>query len=111
MVRRVPATAEEAKSGRSFTALSEAVAAAPKGKYTSIMIYDNGPLFEAPIKAADRNLNITAAPGYRPLLVWDLEKAKALAKKDKPDAGKEQPPAFLTVEKGNLRLDSVDLAV
>jgi hypothetical protein len=94
-----------------FDTLSAACAAAPPGKMTIIQIFDNGPLFETPIAVTGKSLQIRAADGYRPLLVWDLEKWKARAKKDKGPEGMDQPAAFLSVEEGNLQLGGLDVAL
>ncbi|HXG11305.1 MAG TPA: serine/threonine-protein kinase, partial [Gemmataceae bacterium] len=54
-----------------FESLAAACAAAPVGRVTVIEICDHGPLFETPVAVADRSLILRAAPGCRPLLVWD----------------------------------------
>ncbi len=43
---------------------------------------------------------ICPGPGFRPLIVWDLPRSQA-------DAGK---PALITVERGGLRLENLDVA-
>jgi hypothetical protein len=80
----------------SFRSLSEAWGAAVAGRHTIIEIRDNGPLFEPAMRAAvGRSLTIRAAPGYRPLIAWQNAGAGA--------------DRFLTVEKGSLTLEGLDL--
>ncbi|HKI32518.1 MAG TPA: serine/threonine-protein kinase [Gemmataceae bacterium] len=89
-----------------FASLEAACAAAPADRLTVIEIADNGPIFQAPVAVADRSLVIRAARGYRPLLVWDVEKGK-----DEGRGAKEAPAALLALARGNLTLDRLDLVV
>jgi hypothetical protein len=59
----------------------------------------------------DRQLLICAGKGFRPLIVWDVP--RALDERRSKDHGKAddgRPPAFLTIERGGLRLDNLDVA-
>jgi serine/threonine-protein kinase len=82
-----------------FVSLEAACAAAPKS-LTVIEINDNGPLFVAPIRVAERNLVIRSGPGYRPLLVWDVERGREAT---------DRSASWLTVAGGSLTLDRVDV--
>lgn len=110
-VMRVPPAG--AGPGPTFDSVAAACAAVPEGKWGVVEISDNGPLFEAPVKVSGRNVVLRGARGYAPLIVWDLAPARAESKPGKPGAAppKEDVRAFLTVEKGTLRLDNVSLAV
>src|SRR5262249_36123131 len=78
-----------------------------------IEIADNGPLFEAPVSVTGRNVLLRGARGYSPLVIWDTAQARAELKPGKPGAApaKEEVPAFITMDKGTLLLDNVNLAV
>src|SRR5262245_73877 len=122
-VSRLPASGKVSKNVKRFDSLSAACSAAPAGETTLIRIVDNGPLFETPINIASRSIRIeggvdvrtrqdprTREPvdvrvDFRPLIVWDVSKAKA----SKAGPG-DVPPALLTVDKGSLWLQNVDLA-
>lgn len=88
--------------GEQFESLAAAVATTAPGRTAIIEIHDNGPLFELPATAADRSLIIRAGKGYRPLLVWDVERARANG---------PLPTAFLSVSRGNLSLEGIDLVL
>ncbi len=62
-------------------------------------IDDDGPLFETFTAFSDRSLIICPGPGFRPLIVWDLQRVPAAAGK----------PAFISVERGGLRLENLDV--
>jgi len=83
---------------KDFDSLTSACLAADKEQATDIIleIHDNGPLWLTPAALADKNLLIRAAPGFRPLLVWD-------------PAVKGDESALLKIHKGNLILENVEL--
>jgi len=89
-----------AGAGPVYPTLAAAAAAAPADRTAVLEIDDDGPLFEPSNVFTDRQLVICAGRGFRPLVVWD---AARLAK----DGGR--PGAFLTVERGGLRLENVDV--
>jgi serine/threonine-protein kinase len=93
----------QASGAGAFTSLEAACAAAPVGRLTVIEIDDNGPLFLTPVAVADRSLVVRAGKGYRPLLVWDVERTR-----DEGRVGKDSPPALLAVARGSLTLDRID---
>lgn len=94
-----------------FTSLPAAFTATPTGKTTVIEISDNGPLFELPALAADRSLVVRAAKGFRPLLVWDLQRTLDERKRAGVKSEDGRSLAFLAVERGNLTLENIDLVV
>jgi hypothetical protein len=100
-VRRL-AVPDESKSATTFETLAAACTAAAPGKVTVIEIHDNGPLHEAPLTIANRSLVLRAGPGYRPLIVWDVERSASAG----GHAG-----VFLSLEGGDLTLGNLDLAV
>jgi hypothetical protein len=91
-----------------FSSLAAACAAAAPGASTVIQIDDNGPIFATPIHLAGRDLVIRAGPGYRPMLVWDIERWRS-ASEGFTSAGKNVP--FIFMDKGNLTLENLDLAL
>jgi serine/threonine-protein kinase len=88
-----------------FPSLDAACAAAAPGRLTVIEIDDNGPIFQGPVAVGRRNLIIRARRGYRPLLVWEAEQAN-----DKMGRAKDEAAAFLSVARGSLTLDGLDVA-
>ncbi len=94
-----------ARQPGAYASLEAACAAAPADRLTVIEIEDNGPLFPAPISVTDRSLVIRAARGYRPLLIWDAEPTR-----DAAPGAKGGAPSLLTLARGNLALDRLDLA-
>jgi serine/threonine-protein kinase len=98
-VSRRPSGAE------AFASLEAACAAAPAGRLSVIEIDDNGPIFQTPVAVADRNVIIRAGKGYRPLLVWDLERTR-----DEGRWPRDGAPTFLAVTRGSLTLDGIDVA-
>jgi serine/threonine protein kinase len=88
--------------------LADAVAAAPEGRAIVVEVHDNGPLFELPVVVEGRNLTLRAGKGYRPLLLWDLP---ATVEQRRRDRKTDTPLAFLTVRKGNLHVEGVELAL
>ena len=103
--------AASAGSGPVYSSLAAAAAAAPAGRLSVVEIDDDGPLFETSTTFTDRQLLICAGKGFRPLLVWDVPRTldEGRAKDHgKTDAGR--PPAFLTIRRGGLRLENVDVA-
>jgi serine/threonine-protein kinase len=86
-------------SDRDFDSLAAACAAAPADRVSIIEIHDNGPLFQTPAAVSGRSLVLRPGKGYRPLVVWDA----------KPSAGQRQ--VFLSVSRGDLTLEDLDVAV
>jgi hypothetical protein len=101
----LPEKADGKSKGPVFSSLAAACAAAAPGKTTIIEIHDNGPLFEPPIHVADRNLIVRPDGNHRPILAWDLGKARASFKA----LGQGKRSALLTVENGDLALLYVDV--
>lgn len=89
-----------------YRTLADAVTAAPMGKPLTIEIHDNGPLFELSLPTFGRTINIRAAAGYRPLIVWDIP---ATWEKRRADKKLDQPMEFLAVTGGSLRLQGLEL--
>src|SRR5262249_54571837 len=78
------------------------------GRAIIVEIHDNGPLFEVPLAVEDRHLTLRAGKGYRPLLIWDLPATLEQRRRDKKS---DQALVFLSVRKGSLRLEGVELAM
>jgi len=81
-VRRIPT------ENGSFRSIAEALAAPGPAV---IEIADNGPFFELPTDFGNREVWIRAAPGFRPLLIWDLPATLAKRRLDKKT---DQPLVF-----------------
>jgi hypothetical protein len=95
---------EFGNEGPTYPGLARAVEkAGPPGAVVEVR--DNGPLFETGFTAAGKHLVVRAAPGYRPLVVWDLARALAETRNPKPDI------AFLSCEGGSLTLEGVDVVL
>ena len=88
--------------GAVYPTLAAAAAAAPPGRLSVVEIDDDGPLFETSATFSDRSLIICAGAGFRPLIVWDVQRCPA----DWAAAGK---PALLSVARGGLRLENLDV--
>ena len=84
-------------TGHYYPTLAAACVAAPPDRQTVIEIDDNGPLFELPAAVKDRSLVLRAGKGYRPLLAWDVLRSA-------PGSN-----TFLSVTKGNLALENLDV--
>ncbi|HVS37622.1 MAG TPA: protein kinase [Gemmataceae bacterium] len=93
------ARAPDGGGGLVYPTLAEAAAAAPVDRLSVIEIDDDGPLFETATAFGDRSLILCAGAGFRPLIVWDASRSAA-------DAGKP----LLSVERGGLRLENLDIA-
>jgi serine/threonine-protein kinase len=83
-----------------FDSLHSACAKASTDRVTIIEIRDNGPIFETPVEVAARNIVIRGGKGYRPLIVWDLQSTAASPSK-----------SFLSMERGNLTLENLEIVV
>jgi eukaryotic-like serine/threonine-protein kinase len=105
------ARAPNAASGPVYTSLAAAAAVAPADRLSVLEIDDDGPLFETSTTFTDRQLVICAGKGFRPLLVWDVPRTlEERRSKDHGKADDGRPPAFLTIERGGLCLENVDVA-
>jgi eukaryotic-like serine/threonine-protein kinase len=105
------ARAASAGAGPVYPTLAAAAAAAPTERFSVIEIDDDGPLFETSTTFSDRQLLVCAGKGFRPVVVWDVPRTldeRRLRDHGKTDNGR--PPAFLTVERGGLRLENLDVA-
>jgi serine/threonine-protein kinase len=96
--------------GSYFPSLGAAFAAAAPGRTTVIEVSDNGPLFETPAAASDRSIVIRAAKGFRPLIVWDVQRTLDERKSTRP-AGDDRPFTFFEVQRGGLHLEEIDLVL
>jgi serine/threonine protein kinase len=98
--------------GRSGTGthrtLADALATAPEGRAVVVEVHDNGPLFELPVAVEGRHLTVRAGKGYRPLLLWDLS---ATLERRRRDRKTDVPLVFLSVRKGSLHLEGVEVAL
>jgi serine/threonine-protein kinase len=88
-----------------FPSLDAACAAATTDRLTVIEIDDNGPIFQTPVAVASRRLVIRGRNGCRPLLIWDAERSK-----DEIRPAKDEPVGFLSLARGSLTLDGLDVA-
>lgn len=86
--------------------LAEALAKAPADRPATIEIEDNGPFFWSTTAFAGRDVTVGAAKGYRPLIVWDVD--KTIQERGKTPG---KPWTFLTVERGRLTLQGVDVVL
>jgi serine/threonine-protein kinase len=81
-----------------FRSLADALDQAKPEKSTIIEIYDDGPIYVPLLTVApDRHIVLRGAGGYRPLIVWEVPKKSA--------------GVFLTMSKGRLTLDNLDIVV
>jgi serine/threonine-protein kinase len=94
------------QEGKTFSSLAAACAAARPGQTTIIEIHDNGPVFEVASTVAGGHLIVRAAPGFRPLLVWDVQRNLDGRGKAKPE-----PLTFLDVRNGSLTLEGVEVVL
>jgi serine/threonine-protein kinase len=97
------------EDGATPATLAGALAKAPPGPVT-VEIHDNGPLFWTAAEVGNRDVVVRAAKGYRPLIVWDVQKAV----QDRKASGRPEgarPYHFITVEGGRLHLEGVDVVV
>jgi serine/threonine-protein kinase len=85
-----------------FNSLAAACVKAADATPTIIEIHDNGPLFEPAMQLMAKHLVVRAAPGYRPLIVWDHGSGNA----SNPARGS----AFCSLRVGSLTLENVDVA-
>jgi serine/threonine-protein kinase len=110
VARMPPAGADAA---RFFDSIASACAAVPEGKWGVVEVADNGPLMEGPITVSGRNVQIRAARGFAPLVVWDAARERTELRPGKPPSAPPpgEPPAFLSVDKGTLLLDNIHMAV
>ncbi|MFQ3593975.1 MAG: serine/threonine-protein kinase, partial [Gemmataceae bacterium] len=87
-----------------FRCLADALAAPGPA---IVEIADNGPFFELPIDLGEREVWIRAAPGFRPLLIWDLP---ATMEKRRLNKKTDQPLYFWRGRSGRLLLEGLDVA-
>ncbi len=95
-----------------YVSLAAACAAAPADRPVVIELHDNGPLFDVATGVAGRDLTLRAAKGYRPLLVWDVQ--RTLEERKRPRKGEkpiDAPLTFLSVRQGHLTLQGIDVAL
>src|SRR5439155_22531750 len=65
-----------------------------------IEIHDNGPLYESAAAFTGKSVLIRAAPGYRPLICWDLDR----------ETLKPLPP-LLSIQDGSLTLEGIEVVL
>ncbi len=102
------------KSGKTFRSLAAACQAIPAGATGILELRDNGPFFDIPAAVAKRSLILRAAKGYRPLLVWDVQRTLDERRRTRgrgQPADEAAPLVFLAVKHGNLTLQDVHLAL
>ena len=97
-VRRIPT------ENGTFRSIAEALAAPGPAL---IEIADNGPFFELPTDFGNREVWIRAAPGFRPLLIWDLPATLAKRRLDKKT---DQPLVFWHGSGRRWVFEGLDLA-
>jgi serine/threonine protein kinase len=100
-VRKVRRLSAEAGT---FRSIADALAAPGPA---IVEIADNGPLFELPADLGNRDVWIRAAPGYRPLVLWDLPATQDKRRQEK------KAPEPLTFWRGTGRrwiLEGIDVA-
>jgi len=104
------ARASAAGQAPAYPSLAAAAAAAPPDKPVVLEIDDDGPLFETSTAFADRKVTICAGRGFRPLLVWDAPRTLEERRRKGPGKADDgRPPAFLSIERGALRLENLDV--
>ena len=104
------ARAAAAGQGPVYPTLAAAAAAAPADKPAVLEIDDDGPFFETSTVFADRQIVICAGQGFRPLLVWDAPRTLEERRAKEPGAADDgRPPPFLSVERGGLLLENLDV--
>jgi serine/threonine-protein kinase len=99
---------------KTFSSLAAACQAIPAGATGIVELRDNGPFFDLPAAVADRSLVLRAAPGYRPLLVWDVQRTLDERRRNRPRGQAENeaaPLIFLDVKHGNLTLQDIHVAL
>jgi hypothetical protein len=89
--------------------LAGALAKAPPDPVT-VEIHDNGPLFWSAADFANRDVTVRAAKGYRPLIVWDVQKT-VQERKTSGRADGAKPYRFVTAEGGRLHLEGIDVVL
>jgi serine/threonine-protein kinase len=100
-------------SNKSFRSLAAACKTVPAGATAVIELRDNGPFYDIPAVLADRNLTLRAAPGFHPLLVWDVQRTLDERRRARKPAADEPagPPVFLDVKHGSLNLAGIHIAL
>lgn len=83
-----------------FASVEAACAAAPADRTTVIEVHDNGPLFVRPFAVSGRRLVLRGGKGYRPLLVWDIDRGQ-----------RDEVSALVSVTRGALTLEGLELAL
>src|SRR5262249_32768194 len=78
-----------------------------------VELRDNGPFFDVPATLSDRNLIIRAAKGYRPLLVWDVERTLDERRRyqDRRKPMETDSLVFLEIKHGSPTLQDIHLAL
>jgi eukaryotic-like serine/threonine-protein kinase len=80
--------------------LADAVGLVGRHESRIIEITDNGPLYEPSLALSDEShVVIRGAKGYRPMLVWDLNR------------NRESLTAFMALRQGSLTLEGLDIVV
>ncbi len=95
-------------SNKNYRSLSAACKVVPAGSTAVIELRDNGPFYDLPAVLADRSLVVRAAPGYHPLLVWDVERTLEERRRNRSESG---PLAFLDVQHGDLTLQGIQVCL
>ena len=95
-------------SSKNYRSLSAACKAVPAGATAVIELRDNGPFYDVPAVLADRSLVVRAAPGYHPLLVWDVERTLEERRRSRGESG---PLVFLDVKHGDLTLEGIHVCL
>ena len=107
-VERVVSRLPAGESGKNYRSLSAACKDVPAGATAVIELRDNGPFYDLPAVLADRSLVVRAAPGYRPLLVWDVQRTIEERRRSR---GESSPLVFLDVKHGDLTLEGIHVCL
>ncbi len=102
-----------AGAGNTFRSLADACKAIPAGAIGVIELRDNGPFFDVPAVVADRSLVLRPGKGYRPLLVWDVQRTLDERRGRTRGQRTEEagPLVFLDVKHGSLTLQDLHVAL
>jgi serine/threonine protein kinase len=99
-IRKVRRVTTEAGT---FRSLEEALAAPGPAV---IELHDQGPFYETSLNMANREILLRAAPGYRPMIVWDIP---ALLEKRRGEKASDLPLCLVHGNGGRLHLEGIEV--